>query len=142
MQEKVAILIDGWFMRKTIYRTKAFYYSGKEIHRYCQSLLTENQKLFRIYYYDTEPLEGRGHNPISKKAITFDKTNVAKDQIRILNEIRSWSNFALRLGVTNWKGKSWSLKTDTLKNFWRKKMMWMHWLIVMFFHKLNRRVWI
>lgn len=64
---KVVFMIDGWFMRKRIYRLKTFYYSGPEIRKYCLRHLKQNDYLYRIFYYDTEPLEKKGHNPISKK---------------------------------------------------------------------------
>ena len=121
MKEKIAFMIDGWFMRKRIYKTRAFYYSAYNIRKYCQSLLRDNQQLFRIYYYDTAPLEAKGHNPISKKPINFGKTKVAKDQNKILTEIRTQPNFALRLGTTNWRG-SWSLTKSSMGNLLREKV--------------------
>ena len=113
MIEKVAIVIDGWFMRKRIHATRAFIYSANNIRSYCKSLLKKDQKLFRIYYYDTEPLGIKGHNPVSKKSIDFSMTEVAKKQNRVLNEIRECPNFALRLGVTYWR-KDWSLSENAL----------------------------
>ena len=104
MRDRVAIIIDGWFMRKRVCGTKAFPYSAENIYAYSKSLLEKDQTLFRIYYYDAEPLETRGHNPVSKKSINFAETWVARDQNRVLREIREYPNFALRLGVSYWNG--------------------------------------
>ena len=122
MKDKIAIIIDGWFMRKRIYKTKAFSYSAKNIHTYCKSLLKKEQKIFRIYYYDTEPLRSKGHHPVTKKSINFEKTSVAKEQNRILGEIREYPNFALRLGETHWNGKSWNLSENALKQLLSGKL--------------------
>ena len=119
--DKVAFMIDGWFMRKRIIKTKAFYYSARNIRKYCLSLLRKNQKLFRIYYYDTPPLDSHGQNPINKRPIDFGKTEVAQEQNRLLEEIRSQPNFALRLGTTNWQ-KNWGLSRYALKNLLDKKI--------------------
>lgn len=70
---KVVFMIDGWFMRKRIYSLRAFHYSGPEIREYCVSHLGDDDYLYRIFYYDTEPLGRRGRNPISKKAVDFKK---------------------------------------------------------------------
>lgn len=112
---KVVFMIDGWFMRKRIYTTKAFYYDGTNIRKYCCSHLRPDERLYRIFYYDTAPLDKKGHNPITKKAIDFKLTTVAKEQNNLLDSIRETPNFALRLGKTVWKNNEWILKSEKLK---------------------------
>ena len=82
---KVVFMIDGWFMRKTIYSSKAFFYSGPEIRKYCLSHLRRDDYLYRIFYYDTEPLNKKGHHPVTKESIDFGKTRVAQTQMKLLN---------------------------------------------------------
>ena len=82
---KVVFMIDGWFMRKRIYRLKSFYYCGTEIRKYCVRHLRQDDYLYRIFYYDTAPLDKKGHNPISKKAIDFKNTAVAKQQFELFD---------------------------------------------------------
>lgn len=115
-------MIDGWFMRKQIYKYKTFYYCGPEIRKYCLSHLRYNDQLYRIFYYDTEPLDKKGHNPITKKAIDFSQTKVALDQNKLLDSIKSTPNFALRLGKTVWKNNEWLLSHETLKALINKKI--------------------
>ena len=93
---RVVFIIDGWFMRKRIYRLKAFKYSGPEIRKYCVKHLKEGDYLYRIFYYDTEPLDKTGHNPVTGKPINFGKTQVAIEQKELFNSIRKTPNFALR----------------------------------------------
>lgn len=119
---KVVFMIDGWFMRKQIYEYKTFYYSGPEIRKYCLSHLKNNDYLYRIFYYDTEPLDKKGHHPITKKAIDFSQTKVALDQNKLLDSIKSTPNFALRLGKTVWKNNEWLLSHEILKALINKKM--------------------
>jgi len=120
---KVVFMIDGWFMRKRIYRLKTFYYSGPEIRKYCLRHLKQNDYLYRIFYYDTEPLEKKGHNPISKKAIDFSQTSVAKAQEQLLRSIKSTPNFALRLGKTVWKNNEWILNSNKFKSLINKQLL-------------------
>jgi len=86
---KVVFMIDGWFMRKRIYNLKIFHYGGPEIRKYCKSHLKQNDYLNRIFYYDTKPLDKKGHNPITKKLIDFKNTPTSKAQEELLESINS-----------------------------------------------------
>lgn len=119
---KVVFMIDGWFMRKKIYQTKAFYYDGPGIRKYCCKHLRSDESIYRIFYYDTAPLDKKGHNPVSKKAIDFKTTKVAGEQIKLLDSIRKTPNFALRLGKTVWKNNEWVLKPEKLRDLLAKKI--------------------
>lgn len=122
MARKVVFMIDGWFMRKRIYSLKTFYYDGPEIRKYCKSHLRAEDYLYRIFYYDTEPLDKKGHNPVSKKLIDFKKTATAQSQTALLESIKRTPNFALRLGKTVWTKNSWILDPDKLKDLLNKKI--------------------
>lgn len=119
---KVVFMIDGWFMRKRIYELKAFHYDGPSIRNYCKDHLRDNDYLYRIFYYDTEPLEKTGHNPITRKMIKFSQTPVAIAQRKLLESIKHTPNFALRLGSTVWRDRAWILKPDKLKELLNKKI--------------------
>ncbi len=119
---KIVIMIDGWFMRKRVYQTKAFYYSGLSIRKYCMKYLGPTDTLYRIFYYDTEPLNEKGHNPITKKHIDFGKTSVALQQLRLLNSIRRTPNFALRLGKIVWRNNAWLLTPQKFKDLMNGKI--------------------
>jgi uncharacterized LabA/DUF88 family protein len=119
---KVVFMIDGWFMRKRIYKLKSFHYDGPNIRKYCCRHLKPEDQLYRIFYYDTEPLDKKGHNPISKKPIDFKKTQVAEAQYNLLDSIKRTPNFALRLGKTIWKNNSWVLASEKLDALISKKI--------------------
>jgi uncharacterized LabA/DUF88 family protein len=122
MMRRVVFMIDGWFMRKRIYTLKAFYYSGPGIRKYCLKHLRPDDYLYRIFYYDTEPLLKKGHNPISKKAIDFGQTPVAIEQQRLFESIKKTPNFALRLGKTVWKNSEWVLDPEKFKSLVQKEI--------------------
>ena len=117
---KVVFIIDGWFMRKTIYRLKSFYYDGQNIRNYCKKHLRDSDQIYRIFYYDTEPFGQKGHNPISKKSIDFSKTTVAEHQTALLVSIKKTPNFALRLGRTVWRNNQWVLSQEKFKSLINK----------------------
>jgi len=69
--------------------------------------LGDADALYRIFYYDTEPLMEKGHNPITKGFIDFRKTHVALQQKALFDSLRRTPNFALRLGKTIWRNNNW-----------------------------------
>ncbi len=119
---KVVFVIDGWFMRKRIMSLKTFEYNGPNIRQYCLKHLKPGDYLYRIFYYDTPPLDARGHNPVSKKHIAFNKEPVYKAQSELLESIKTTPNFALRLGETVWRNSGWMLTPDKLKQLLNKKI--------------------
>ena len=119
---KVVFVIDGWFMRKRIYSLKSFHYDGPGIRKYCKSHLRPDDDLYRIFYYDTEPLDKKGHNPVTKTLVDFKKTTTAQAQLELLESIKKTPNFALRLGKTVWSNNDWVLKSGKLKNLLNKKI--------------------
>jgi uncharacterized LabA/DUF88 family protein len=119
---KIVFMIDGWFMRKRIYKLKAFNYDGKTIRNYCKKHLLPDDQIYRIFYYDTEPFNKKGHNPISGKSIDFSKTIVAQHQNKLLESIKKTPNFALRLGRTVWRNNQWVLLPEKFKQLIKQKI--------------------
>jgi len=121
---KVAFVIDGYFMQKRVQSLKLFYYDGKGIRDYCKKHLDSNNsdRIYRIFYYDTENFNYKGHNPISKKFIDFSKTDISIRKTVLLNSIRNTPNFALRLGKSVWQHKEWSLKQEVFKDLLDEKI--------------------
>ena len=97
---KVVFIIDGWFMNKRIKHLQKSHtlqimssYSGPEIREYCCKHLREGDQLYRIFYYDTEPLLKKGVNPISRESVNFGKSQIAVDQNQLLESIKKTPNF-------------------------------------------------
>jgi uncharacterized LabA/DUF88 family protein len=115
--KKVVFMIDGWFMRKRIYDLKSFYYSGEKIREYCLSHIDkDNEELFRIFYYDTAPLNDKTVHPITGATVDFGASKTAIDQNKLLESIKITPNFALRLGHTSWRKGEWVLSSSKLND--------------------------
>lgn len=56
------------------------------------------------------------------ECLDFSKTTVARQQSELLQSIKCTPNFALRLGKTVWRDKSWTLKSDKLKKLLKKQI--------------------
>lgn len=119
---KVAILIDGWFMRKRIIETNAFWYEGKSIREYCLKHLRAQDDLYRIFYYDTPPLALTVEHPITGNQIDFGNTLVARDQNELFRSLKRTSNMALRLGKTVWMNSNWVLSPEKTRALLRKEI--------------------
>lgn len=77
--------------------------------------------LYRIFFYDCPPIEYKGHNPISKKAIDFTKTDEYKFRLELHNELRKIRKLALRLGHVSLY-KSWAFKPSVMEALIKGKM--------------------
>jgi uncharacterized LabA/DUF88 family protein len=59
---------------------------------------TESTDLYRIFFYDCEPLTKRVHSPISKRSINLAQTPEALTRIALHQELLGVRKVALRLG--------------------------------------------
>ena len=119
---RAVFIIDGYFMWKRISFLKAFYYDGNNIRKYCLKHLDKEDFLYRIFYYDTHPLEAKGHNPISNKLINFKTSPATQARIRLYESLRKTPNFALRLGHPSWKNKEWCLNPEKFQELLDRKI--------------------
>lgn len=119
---KIAIIIDGWYMRRRVSKLKCFNYTGSEIKKYCLKHLRPDDYLYRIFYYDTAPLEKKGHNPLTQRAIDFSRTETAKHQKELLASLKRTPWIAVRLGVTTWPDKRWIINPRKTKEILQGKL--------------------
>lgn len=81
--------------------------NSKDIH-------VPQEALYRIFFYDCAPLDFKGHNPISNKAIDFSRTDEYKFRTELHSELKKKRKVALRLGKIS-TFKSWNFKPEALK---------------------------
>lgn len=122
---QTAILVDGsFFLRryKAIYGEKDAHQTATDMHKMCCSHLYRNSKskqqdseLYRIFFYDCPPMTKKAHNPITKKAIDFSKTNVAIFRNEFLQELRKLRKVAVRLGHIDEANANWVIKPEKNK---------------------------
>ena len=79
--------------------------------------------LSRIIVYDCAPLTKRAHLPISRRALDFSKTDLAKFRFAFHDELRKLRKVALRLGRLS-DDTSWQIKPKILKGLLSGKIKW------------------
>lgn len=122
---RTAILVDGGFYRKRarfLWGEKTAEERAKELNAYCMAHLKSNNKpikkskkvsqntdfysskseekhLYRIFYYDCEPLGRKTvYHPLKKCNIDLDKSDTYTWSIEFLEQLKKRRKFALRLG--------------------------------------------
>jgi uncharacterized LabA/DUF88 family protein len=68
-----------------------------------------NQYVYRIFYYDAMPYDGKSHHPITNKPLDFNQSDVAKQRFELFDCLKTQRKFALRLGKVTLE-HAWNLK--------------------------------
>lgn len=107
--KKTAVLLDGGFVFK---RLSALLGSrtpvAEDILSFAHRCVSEDEELFRIYFYDCPPFGRRLIHPMTGDAIDLSKTAVFAARTRLLDELELADHVALRAGVLTAGG--WRLK--------------------------------
>lgn len=118
---KIAVLIDGGFFVK---RFNALYnkeksLSGSEVAEQLYTMahkhVGRHNLLYRIFYYDCEPLAKKAHNPISGKAVDFSKTEEFQFRKELLEALKRKRKVALRIGMLK-DNKTWAIHPRVVKD--------------------------
>lgn len=118
--QSTAILVDGAFFLK---RYRKCFDGGKthtpdivakNMYNYLIKHLRDFDELYRIFYYDSRPLDKRAHNPITKNSIDFSKTEISKFRTQLFEELKKKRKVALRLGYLK-SSNDWQIYTPQLK---------------------------
>ena len=73
--------------------------------------------LYRCFYYDAPPYEGKAHTPVARRPIDYSKTDQAVFRQKLFVILRRQRNFALRLGeVSAGRDPFWILKSQAQKD--------------------------
>ncbi len=136
---KVAILIDGGFFLKrlrtvlpSVDRTDPGAVA-KALRRLVESHLRHLHRnhdaktpwalLYRAFYYDARPYDGKAHLPISKRPLDYRKTDSACFRTALFDELRRAPNFAVRLGDT-FAERQWVLTEKAQKELIAGRRDW------------------
>lgn len=118
---KIAVLIDGGYFVKrfnTLYN-KDRRMSGAEVadHLYTMAHKHVGNRniLYRVFYYDCEPLSKKAHNPITGKAVDFSKSEEYKFRTELIESLKKKRKVALRIGVLK-DNKTWSIRPHVVKD--------------------------
>lgn len=107
-------MIDGEWFRRRLQSALA----GKMLHGVTADLMYRNallslepdEELFRIFYYDCPPYEGKETNPIDQSTIDFGGLPRTAARKRFLKEFKAMDYVAMRLGVAKQRG--WTFSKD------------------------------
>lgn len=132
---RIAILIDGGFLLKRLPRlVKPEFCTTPEKIASCIPHLCRNhvkkltgcsnndwiQYVYRIFYYDAVPFDGKAHHPLSNRPIDFAKSDVAVQRLALFDCLRRQRKVALRLGKVN-RDHDWAIKPELTKKLLRHR---------------------
>jgi uncharacterized LabA/DUF88 family protein len=126
---RTAFLIDGGFFLtrfRHLQGSRTPAEAAEALHRMCREHLVARERsanakprrlshLYRIFYYDCPPLSKKAHNPLTKQAIDFSRTQLAAWRLQFFEELKRLRKVALRLGYLNERSGQWVLRPGVLK---------------------------
>lgn len=121
---KIAILVDGGF-----YRRRADKFFGKktsseridELIDYCKNHVSseeidlDDERLYRIFYYDCPPMDRRVYHPFLKKNIFFKETPLYIWMTEFIELLKKQRKVAVRLGKLADTQVNYSIWPKTIK---------------------------
>jgi uncharacterized LabA/DUF88 family protein len=112
---KYAVLIDGGFIRRrlgspaapmTLLQVKRF------IERLREHPALSQSALYRIYWYDAQPLEGIAKRPLKGGQVNFGDTTRARTQRALLRDLGALPHVSIRRGDLVFRG--WRIRNGRL----------------------------
>lgn len=130
--KKVAILVDGGFYRKIakhLWGDKSPEQRCEELIKYCRFHLKDRDnyvnegnkriyqynELYRIFYYDCEPLKKTIYNPLTQKNFDFAKSPTYLWMKAFLNSLKQRRKLALRMGFFADEEMNYIFSSETVK---------------------------
>lgn len=135
MARRIALLIDGgFFLRRLPHLVTPARCDTPEritgcIRHLCRSHVKAltgceprdwNQYVYRIFYYDAVPYDGKAHHPIDNRSIDYAKSRVATERLALFDCLRRQRKFALRLGKVN-RDHDWVINPQLTKSLLRSR---------------------
>ena len=126
---RTAILVDGGFYRKRakyLWGEKTAEERAKELAAYCQAHLHdkssgEARQLYRIFYYDCEPVGRKSvYHPLKKANVDLEKSDTYAWANAFMEQLKQKRKFALRLGHLA-DSMSYNLKPSVTKDLFNGK---------------------
>ncbi len=121
--QQIAILIDGGFFLKRLRQLVPVSHcdTPENIARCVRQLCFNHvmrlkggsgklwqQHLYRVFFYDAQPYDGKAHHPVTNRPIEFGKSDLALARQALFEQLRKDRKLALRLGKVN-REHDWAL---------------------------------
>ncbi|MBH2019875.1 MAG: NYN domain-containing protein [Burkholderiales bacterium] len=78
------------------------------------------QHVYRIFFYDAVPYDGKAHHPIDNRPIDFAKSDVAHQRYALFDLLRKERKLALRLGKVT-RDHDWTISPALTKKLLRTR---------------------
>lgn len=108
--ENAVIILDGGFVTKKLSISLKREPTADDIEQLCASIMAHQRmkdcRLLRAFYYDAEPYEGSGTNPLTRITTNFANTKTAVRARALLEALELKPDFAVRRGelvLHGWK---------------------------------------
>ncbi|MDE2887314.1 MAG: NYN domain-containing protein [Gemmatimonadota bacterium] len=113
---RYAILVDGEWFKKDLHGKTTKSPNARDIFDQIEKIRTHcklnGTDLYRIFYYTADPFEGTVQNPVNKESTKFSATSQFLNNTRLIKEIESCSDYAVRRGRLIHRG--WTLRRKAL----------------------------
>ena len=120
---RMAVLVDGGFYLKRAKKLKGAKTPAdraKELVSYCQQHVRhENAELYRIFYYDCDPISKKAYHPLHDRTFDQSKTEDYKWKLEFFEELAKKRKVAIRKGQELEGSCQFILKSDVSKDIVR-----------------------
>ena len=117
MIERVAVLLDGEFVKKELGRRLGRFPQPadimSEVARILKTPSLSGHHLYRVFYYTADPLIGSVHHPLSGKKLEFGATPTFSRNTRLIDRVENAPDVAVRRGTLVHQG--WQLGRASVK---------------------------
>lgn len=110
MAHTAAIILDGGFVKKKLQASLNKFPTSDDIVALVGTTMQKprlaNTELFRVFYYDAVPFEGKARNPVDGTFLEFSATPQARLNRQLIDSLELKPDFAVRRGVivhNGWK---------------------------------------
>ncbi len=116
MNNSFAVLIDAGFAKRKIKaqlgQTAQADDFVKLVQRIQNNPYLQNKNLYRVFYYDAPPADGKLKNPLDNSELDLSASSIARENKRLLEALKMQPFFALRMGQVSTNGDSWKIKNQ------------------------------
>lgn len=128
-ERRIAILIDGGFFLKRLPKLVPPRHCetpravAARIRQLCKRHVKSlpgcedgswQRFVYRTFFYDAEPYEGKAHHPIDNRPIDFARSDLARFRTELFDQLRRQRKLALRLGKVT-KEHDWAINPQLTK---------------------------